>query len=182
MIFNPETHHRRSVRLKEYDYSQPGAYFVTICSWLRAFIFGEIVNGKMELNEYGMVLEREWLNINNGRHNIDLDQFVVMPNHMHGIVVINGRGVLQYDPANNELQPSSQTIGSIIRRYKSATARQINIIRSTPGMPVWQRNYFEHIIRNEIEMDNIWEYIRNNPVRWAFDKDNPINIQIDPYP
>ena len=180
MIFNPETHSRRSVRLKEYDYSQPGAYFVTVCSWLRGFIFGEIINGKMELNEYGMVLKQEWLNINNGRNNIDLDQFVVIPNHMHGIVVINPGGVLQYAPADNALRSPSQTIGSIIRKYKSTTTRQINIIRSTPGMPVWQRNYFEHILRNEIELNNIWKYIRNNPVRWAFDKDNPINIQIDP--
>ncbi len=180
MIFNPETHHRRSVRLKEYDYSQPGAYFVTICSWLRGFIFGEIINGKMELNEYGMVLEREWLHINNGRRNIDLDQFVVMPNHMHGILKINHKDLLQYAPVDNASRLPSQTIGSMIRRYKSFTTRQINIIRNTPGMPVWQRNYFEHIIGNEIEMHNIRGYIRNNPVRWAFDKDNPINIQIDP--
>lgn len=189
MIFNPEKHRGRSVRLKEYDYSQPGEYFVTICSWLRSFIFGEVINGKMELNEYGMVLEQEWLNINNGRHNVDLDQFVVMPNHVHGIVVINRRGE-GGTPKNNikyslqkggeTLPLHKQTLGEIVAYFKNVTTRQINIIRSTPETPVWQRNYFEHSIRNETEMNKIWEYIRSNPVRWAFDKDNPINIQIDP--
>jgi REP element-mobilizing transposase RayT len=180
LIFNPEIHNRRSVRLKVYDYAQPGAYFVTVCSWLRGFIFGEIINGKMEMNEYGMVLKQEWGKINNGHHDFDPDQFVVMPNHMHGIVNINRSGVLPYATGDNALRLQSQTIGSLIRRYKSTTTRQINNIRSTPCMPVLQRNYFEHIIRNDFEMDNIQEYIRNNPVRWAFDKDNPLNIQIDP--
>ena len=92
MIFNPEKHRRRSVRLRGYDYAQPGAYFITICSWLRGSTFGEIINSKMELNEYGLVVEREWLNTIHVRPNIDLDQFVVMPNHVHVIVIINRRG------------------------------------------------------------------------------------------
>ena len=180
MIFDPEKHHRRSVCLKEYNYSEPGTYFITICSWLRGFIFGEIINGKMELNEYGMIAEQEWLNNVHVSPHIDSDKFIVMPNHIHGIMIINRRGVLQYAPANDALQSPTQTIGSIVRGYISTTTRQVNIIRNTPGMPVWQRNYFEHLIRNEFELNNIREYMRNNTLRWAFDKDNPLNIQIEP--
>jgi putative transposase len=180
LIFNPEKHQRRSVRFKEYDYSQPGAYFVTICSWLRGFIFGEIINSKMELNEYGIAVEREWFNNVNVRTNIELDQFIIMPNHVHCILIINRKGVLQYAPTKDAFRSPTQTLGAIIRGYKSTTTKQINSIRNTPGMPVWQRNYFEHIISNEIELNKIREYISNNPLRWAFDKDNPLNIQIDP--
>jgi len=180
LIFNPEKHRRRSVRLRGYDYSQPGAYFVTICSWLRGSIFGDIVNGKIQLNEIGVVVEREWLNTIHVRQNIDLDQFVVMPNHVHVIVIINRKGVLQYAPTKDALRSPSQTLGAIIRGYKSTTTKQININRDTPDRSVWQRNYYEHVIRNEFELNNIRKYIRDNPVRWAFDKDNPLNIQVDP--
>jgi len=189
LIFNPEKHRRRSVRLTGYDYSQPGVYFVTICSWLRGSIFGEIINGKMVLNEFGMAVEREWLNNINVRPNIELDQFVVMPNHVHCILIINRRGEVaspkinaqQTLPKGGETQPLHKpTLGQIVAYFKYMTTKQINIIRDTPGVPVWQRNYYEHIIRNEIELNKIREYIRNNPVRWAFDKDNPLNIQIDP--
>ena len=189
MIFNPEIHRRRSVRLRGYDYSQPGAYFVTICSWLRGSTFGEIINRKMELNEYGLVVEREWLNTIHVRPNIDLDQFVVMPNHVHVIVIINRRGEVA-SPIHNIQQTLSMggetpplhkpTLGQIVAYFKYMTTKQINMIRNTPGMPVWQRNYYEHIIRNEIELNKIREYIRDNPVRWAFDKNNPLNIQVDP--
>ncbi len=191
MIFNPEKHQRRSVRLKGYDYSQPGVYFVTICSWLRGFIFGEIINGKMALNEYGMVAEREWFNNVNVRTNIELNQFIIMPNHVHCIVIINRnrRGEVA-SPNNNAQQTLPKggetpplhipTLGQIVAHFKYMTTKQINIIRDTPGVPVWQRNYYEHIIRNEIELNKIREYIRDNPVRWAFDKDNPLNIQVDP--
>lgn len=190
MIFNPEKHHRRSVRLKGYDYSQPGAYFVTICARLRQSIFGDNLNGKMELNENGIILEREWLINNNLRSNIELDQFVVMPNHVHGIVIINRRGevaspkIIAQQPLSKggETRPLHKpTLGQIVAFFKYITTKQINIIHNTPGVPVWQRNYFEHIIRDENELKKIREYIRNNPLRWAFDKDNPMNIQIEPW-
>ena len=88
MKYNPEKHHRRSVRLREYDYSQPGAYFVTICTWDRECIFGNIINGEMELNEYGRIIEEEWLQTGYVRLNVEIDQYVVMPNHIHGILII----------------------------------------------------------------------------------------------
>ena len=190
MIIDPEKHQRLSVRLKEYGCSQPSAYFVTICSWLRGSIFGEIINGKMELNEFGIVVERECLNNIKVLPNIKLDQFVVMPNHVHGIVFINRRGEVA-SPKINAQQTLPKgwegsslhkpTLGQIVAYYKYMTTKQINIIRNTPGMPVWQRNYFEHVIRDENDLKNTREYILNNTLRWAFDKNNPLNIQVDPW-
>jgi putative transposase len=89
MNYVAEKHHRRSVRLKEYDYSQPGAYFVTVCSWNRECVFGNIANGEMELNEYGRMIEKEWIQTGNVRTNVEIDKYIVMPNHFHGILIIN---------------------------------------------------------------------------------------------
>jgi REP element-mobilizing transposase RayT len=186
--YNQEKHHRRSVRLQGYDYSGPGAYYITICAWNRECIFGEIIDGEMKLNEYGKVVHREWMCTGNIRPNVELDEFVIMPNHIHGILAINyrmnvlrrgmpRRGVLPYTPANVGLRSPSQTIGAIIRGFKSTVTKSINILCNTPGIPVWQRNYFEHVIRNEKELFRIREYIRINPVQWDMDEENPVNIK-----
>ena len=188
MKYNREKQHRRSVRLKGYDYSSPGAYFVTVCAWNRECMFGDIINGELKLNEYGKVIRREWIHTGDIRSNVELDEFIVMPNHFHGILVINHRinllrtglmrgGVLQYAPTGKGLRSPSQTIGAIIRGVKSAVTKSINILRKTPGMPVWQRNYFEHVIRNEKELCRIREYIRINPLQWDIDEENPENIK-----
>lgn len=180
MTYNPEIHNRRSIRLKGYDYSQAGAYFVTICTNNREFLFGEISNGVMALNEYGRIVEIEWLKTPEIRPNIELLEYIIMPNHFHGIVVIdeNRRGVLQYAPttasshkttASTNFRSPSQTIGAIIRGFKSAVTKKINIDRSMPGIPVWQRNYYEHIIRDDESYYRISEYIKNNPVNWQKD-------------
>ena len=186
MKYNREKHHRRSVRLKGYDYSSPGAYFVTVCAWNRECIFGDIINGQIKLNDYGVIIQREWMNTVDIRPNVELDEFIVMPNHFHGIIIINAgnirrgvscKGVLQYAPTDTGLRSPSQTIGAIIRGFKSAVTKSINILRNTPGMPVWQRNYFEHVIRNDKELFRIREYIRFNPVQWDIDEENPANIK-----
>ncbi len=172
MNYDPNKHHRRSIRLKNYDYSQPGAYFITICTHNRQNLFGEIVDGEMILNEFGKIVYNEWLNTANIRPNIIVDEFIVMPNHLHGILIIvdNCRGTLQRAPAMERFgQPTSNSIPTIIRLFKSACTKQINIIRQSPANPVWQRNYYEHIIRNENELDRIREYIINNPLKWSFD-------------
>ena len=202
MKYNPDKHHRRSVRLQGYDYAKPGAYFITICAHNRTCLFGKIVDGKMELNEFGMIVKNEWLRTSIIRPNIDIDEFVIMPNHLHGILIIvdnnHCRGVWPYAPtmpyapttpyapaSETEITPStnkpnqtsefkspSQTIGAIIRGFKSATTKQINVCRNSPGTPVWQRNYYEHIIRNDDELNRIRAYIKNNPVNWPQDKNN----------
>ena len=191
MRFDSETHHRRSIRLKDYDYANAGAYFVTICTHKRQGLFGDVIDGKMRLNDAGIIVRDVWLQTEMIRPNVILDVFVVMPNHIHGIVVIarryrRRRGVLQYAPTllpdgtddgdgasspktktkPTRLQSPTQTIGAIIRGFKSAVTKRINAQRGTPGTPVWQRNYYESIIRSETSLNNIRYYIQANPRLW----------------
>ncbi|MCC7119008.1 MAG: hypothetical protein IT310_10825, partial [Anaerolineales bacterium] len=187
MTYDPKIHHRRSIRLKGYDYSQNGAYFITICVQDRKHLFGKIVNGEMRLNQFGVIARDEWVKTSEMRKNIEMDEFVIMPNHMHGIIVIDDgdggdrgvdgrrRGVLQYAPAEPaKFQSPSQTIGAIIRGYKGAVTKQINTLQINAGvynMPerIWQKNYYEHVIRNEISLNKIREYILSNPLNWKED-------------
>ena len=178
--YNRETHHRRSVRIKGYDYSQPGAYFITICSWQRESVFGEIVDGAMELNECGKIVQHEWFCSSVIRHEIELDVFVIMPNHIHGIIFINNTGRDNAVVGANGLSPlrmKPKSISSFMAGFKSAVTKQINISRGTEGRPVWQRNYYEHVIRNEKELFKIRKYIEYNPLRWSEDKDHPDNFE-----
>ncbi|MBI5187280.1 MAG: hypothetical protein HZA01_16360 [Nitrospinae bacterium] len=129
-MFTPEKHHRRSIRLKEYDYARNGAYFVTICAHNHQCLFGEIVNGEMQLGDFGQIVHAEWLQTAKLRSNVVLDVFVVMPNHFHAIFIINdGRGVLPYAPASApapaNFRSPSQTVGAIVRGFKSAATKKI---------------------------------------------------------
>ncbi len=182
MKYNPKKHHRHSIRLKYYDYSSPGAYFITICTKNRACLFGNIVNGKMILNEYGKIAHDEWLKTEIIRPRVKLDSFVIMPNHIHGIIILNDdicycRGTLQRAPTTQRAptfeqfgKPTSDSIPTIVRLFKSATTKRINEYRNTPTVSVWQRNYYEHIIRNNTELKHIRNYIENNPIKWENDK------------
>jgi len=220
--YNPNIHHRRSIRLKGYDYSQAGLYFVTICCQDRACLFGEIENGKMKLNIYGQIAWQEWQATEIIRNNTALHEFIVMPNHIHGIIeilfqhkgeeidqAIDSKDKIHKKSAENEselrfapaaatamekFKSPSQTIGAIIRGYKIATIKKIkdNILNSgstgelqfapTEIAPteeiiqldfkIWQRNYYEHIIRDEKSYQTISEYIINNPAKWARGKFN----------
>jgi REP element-mobilizing transposase RayT len=185
MIFDPQKHHRRSIRLREYDYSQTGFYFITICVHERQCLFGEIINGQLQLNKYGEIAHNEWENTAKIRKNVSLDVFVIMPNHVHGIVVIhdnNRRGTmpraLEKDTAHHAPtleqfgKPTSNSIPTIIRSYKATVTKQVNQLRNTLGAQFWQRNYYEHIIRNEKELSNIRQYIVNNPLHWDFDREH----------
>ncbi|WP_395946637.1 transposase [Caedibacter taeniospiralis] len=181
--------HRHTIRLKGYDYSQKGAYFVTICTQDKACIFGEIIDDKMVLNEIGKIVHNEWLNTSKIRSNIICDVFIVMPNHIHGIIVINesygsvqfGRmqsdGRMQYAPTEDmlqvKLQSPSQTIGAIVRGFKASVTKQINELQQTRGQTIWQRNYYEHVIRDADDYNRVYEYIENNPQRWSLDSLNP---------
>ncbi len=192
---------RRSIRLPNYDYSQSGAYFITICTHQREWLFGEILNEKMLLNEFGNIARNEWLETPKIRPNLELGEFIIMPNHIHGIIWIKDelskgvsggedevdrKGVLQYAPRSKGTEhraptkhhittvekfgkPTSNSIPTIIRSFKAATTKQINITRKLPGFAVWQRNYYEHIIRNEKDLNNITQYIKNNPKNWEKD-------------
>jgi len=178
MRYNKDIHHRRSIRLKGFDYAQAGAYFVTICSWDRECILGNIVDGQVHLNQHGEIVKSEWLKTGDIRSSILLDEFIIMPNHIHGILVINNsRGTLRRAPMYERFgNPVSNSLSTIVRLFKSTTTKQMNALRSTQGRPVWQRNYYEHIIRDDEELNRIREYIMNNPLQWDEDENNPVNV------
>jgi len=178
--YNPDIHHRRSIRLKGYDYTQAGLYFITICTFDKHHLFGKISNGKMILNEFGKIAKNEWLKTAEIRKNIGILENIIMPNHIHGIISINdidnGRGTVHRAPTYRAPtkerfgKPTSNTIPTIVRGYKSTVTKQINMLRHTPDAPVWQRNYYEHIIRDEKSYYQIAEYITNNPLKWLDDR------------
>jgi REP element-mobilizing transposase RayT len=177
MSFDPGKHHRRSIRLPGHDYGQVGAYFITVCTRNRQCLFGDVVDEAMRLNECGETVEHEWSRTGVLRRNLVPDAFIVMPNHFHAIVTLpdSGRGVLQYAPTADQpsLRSPSQTIGAIVRGFKSAVTRQINALRRTARVSVWQRNYYEHIIRSEASLNAIRCYIESNPLLWRYDAYNP---------
>lgn len=204
---------RRSIRLKGYDYSQAGAYFVSICTQNRECVFGEIVAGKMVLNDAGRMVESVWGGLPVRFDHIELDEFIVMPNHIHGIFVLRRRGESCIRPdCNNDYKsvekqlgehkvrpygrpdsPGDQTLGEhevrpygtlpntvgrIIQAFKSITTHEYTIGVKQYGWPpypvkLWQRNFYEHIIRDENELNRIREYIQKNPIKWEFDRENP---------
>lgn len=183
MHFDPNRHHRRSIRLRGYDYTQPGAYFVTICEINRACIFGEIRDGEMRLNDLGSLAEDCWVALPEHFPNVELAEYIVMPNHVHGILVVNGQmvGARHASPLPNtplDGRPHGAapgSVGAIMGSYKSAVSKRINLLRDTPGNAVFQRNYYEHVIRNEREHVAIAAYICGNPANWPLDTDNPKN-------
>jgi len=182
MKYNYEKHRRRSIRLQGHDYSDPGAYFVTICTWDRECIFGEIIDGKMELNEYGKIAKTCLEQVPDHFRAVTIDEYMIMPNHVHGILIINAgnicRGMACHAPTARQFaKPVANSLWTIVGAFKSAVTKSINIMRDTPGTHLWQRNYFERIIRNEKELCRIREYIRFNPVQWDMDKDNPANLK-----
>ncbi len=165
------------MRLKGHDYSQAGAYFVTLCTQSRECLFGEIVDMEMRLNELGRIVSECWDDMPKHFPNVELDEFVMMPNHMHGIILITvdvGAKHLQIAANASPLHGTqSGSLGAIIQNFKSVSTRKINQLREPRGVTIWQRNYFEHIIRNDKELNSIRDYIAANPARWEEDKENP---------
>ncbi len=175
--FDPQKHHRRSIRLPEYDYGQTGAYFVTIVAWHRECLFGNVVDGEMKLSKFGLVARGQWEKLPNRFPNIELGAFMIMPNHVHAIIVIMaGRGTAENrndrDGESTRRAPTQEgfqkpvkgSIPTIVRSYKSAVSYRINLIRGTQDIPVWQRNFYEHTIRNEKDLHNKTDYINANPL------------------
>ena len=220
MTYHPARHHRRSIRLRGYDYSQAGAYFVTICANNRECLFGEVVDGKMRLNDAGRMIEKWWLEMNRAFPTMETDEYIVMPNHFHGVVVIVGADLrvcpivgadlrvcpivgadlrvcpivgadlrvcpivgadLRVCPivgAGNRGAHTGAPLPSIIQWFKTMTTNEyIRGVKTSAWPPfpgkLWQRNYYEHIIRDEESLNRIREYIRNNPLQWALDRENP---------
>ena len=169
---HPKKPRRRSIRLSSYDYSRAGAYFITVCTAGRRLLFGEVIDNEVKLNALGKIAAEEWSKSAQIRAEIELDVWVVMPNHIHGIVVIkDDRRWSDQTTAPRKMRPKS--LSSLLAGFKSATFRRINVMRGTPGAPVWQRNYYEHVIRNESVLDQIRQYIVENPIKWSEDPENP---------
>jgi putative transposase len=205
MPYNPQVHHRRSIRLKGYDYTLPGAYFVTLVAWQRECLFGTIQDDESVLSQVGNTVAACWRHLP-AFFAIRLDEWVIMPNHFHGILLIEAQGkgeasasaaraVSQFHLADAQgkgeasataIQAVSRphladaspqrpigtppgSLGAIVQNFKSITTRKINQLRHTPGVPVWQHNYYERIIRDEAEWDRIRQYILDNPRRWQED-------------
>jgi REP-associated tyrosine transposase len=172
MKFDPDRHHRRSIRLPGYDYSQPGTYFITICTYQREYTLSTIHNRTVNLSPTGQVVERYWRVLPERFLFIELDTFVIMPNHLHGIIVINDRG--SWDGTSPDgRQPSllkgtqSGSLAALIQNFKSVSTRKINQSLQSRRTPVWQRGYYERVIRDEAEWNSIRQYIEANPERWA---------------
>ncbi len=210
--YNPNIHHRRSIRLKGYDYSQEGLYFVTICVQNRKYLFGHIVNKKMILNDAGQMVQSEWVKLPQRFQNIQLHEYIVMPNHFHAILEIVGAtlvvasdmgqpqgiaptispstdaptdaptiprtdasGITPTISPPTDVPTDAPTVGDMIGAFKSiTTVEYIRGVKSKNWQPfdrrLWQRNYWEHIIRNEKSYKNISQYIINNPIKWDDDK------------
>ena len=174
------THHRSSIRLKDYDYTIPGAYFITLLAHGSTCFFGDISSNQASMNPFGEIVREEWLRTPNVRPEITLDEYVIMPNHLHAIIYISepttvgahGRAPL-HTPVYTFSRPP-KSLGSFIAGFKSIVTKRITILRATPGQPVWQRNYYEHIIRDDQDLNRIRTYIRNNPIQWGTDHEYPI--------
>ncbi len=209
--YDPARHHRRSIRLKGYDYTQPGAYFITLCVHERAHLFGAVVDGEMQLNDAGRVVEQCWRDISAHFPHVALDAFVVMPNHVHGVLWIVDTitepdagtvGANNHSPtigaenlpptigAENlpplpppDVSPprphgTSKTIGSVVRGFKIGVTQWFR--QNTALYTIWQRNYYEHIIRHERALNAIRRYILENPLRWSLDRENIHRTGSDP--
>jgi len=202
--FDPQKHHRRSIRLRGYDYSQDGVYYVTIVTWQREFLFGSIVNQKMMLSPYGEIVQKWWEEIPVHFSNAETGAFVIMPNHVHGIIYIvdERRGTVSVPKDNGEKTISQNnnmsgeilggeipkrhaapplcmpTLGQIVAYFKYQSTKEMNKADNTGAVTkFWQRNYYEHIIRNEKDLQNKTDYIEANPRLWDEDDENPINVK-----
>jgi putative transposase len=164
---------RKPLRLQGYDYGQNGAYYITVCTYQRTCLFGDIINGEMVLNDEGRIIEAEWLRTPLLRNDVLLDEFIIMPNHVHMILFFVGGDCIAPPMQPHGTMQSSPTLGTIMRGFKSSCTKQINHYRQTSNQPVWQRGYHDHIVRNEHDLNRIRQYIINNPLQWADDTENP---------
>ncbi|MDI6853858.1 MAG: transposase [Deltaproteobacteria bacterium] len=158
---------RKPLRLSGFDYGQTGAYFITICTADRENLFGHIIDGQMQENKIGKTVHVLWHDLNNRFNSIETDAFVVMPNHVHGIIIVGA----QFIAPSKGLMNQAPTLGDIVRTFKAVSSREIRT--SLLSRFAWQRNYYEHVIRDDKSLNRIREYIVTNPLRWELDRENP---------
>jgi putative transposase len=165
--YDPDNHYRKSIRLKGYDYSRPGAYFISIVTENRECLFGDVIDCQMVLNKAGELVRNIWEGLQKRFSNMELDAYVVMPNHIHGIIC-----VVERDEAALASKSKKPTLGEIIRVFKSISAIEVNKILGRQGKSLWQQNYYDHVIRDEKDLDSRRKYIMDNPGKWAEDKEH----------
>jgi putative transposase len=182
---------RHSIRLRGYDHTRPGAYFVTLCTQDHRPLFGRVARGEMELSPYGHIVEDEWAHTGELRPYVRLGALAVMPNHVHAIIWILRPDASPSETEENEPgmgtadsytgtarrarterfgKPVPGSLPTIVRAFKAAVTKRINERRGTPGAPVWHRSYYEHVIRDESDLARLRTYIAENPGRWAEDR------------
>jgi REP element-mobilizing transposase RayT len=173
MPYDPSKHHRRSIRLQGYDYRQAGIYHVTICSFEKRCVFGKIEEDQFIPNAYGRIVMDCWLNIENHTPFPTLDEWQLMPNHLHGLLVLSAEKIAGESPAEPQFQVPAGSLGVVVRSFKAAVKRQVNKLRSERELApveVWQSNYYEHIVRDEDDLNRIRRYIIENPLNWDLDE------------
>ncbi len=166
--YDPARHHRRSIRLRGYNYRQPGSYFVTICVQHRECLFGKVLGATVQLSQFGVLVEKQLEHFAAGNEGVAIASYIIMPNHIHFIL-----DILPSDQCNSFQKRA--TLGQLIQTFKYETTKQINVQRNTPGIKVWQRNYYEHIIRDNSSRQKLQSYIQENPLRWTIDQLHPQN-------
>ena len=209
MTRKDEKRNRRSIRLPDCTYGAPGAYFITLCVKNHRCVFGKVVRGKMRFSRYGTIVKEEWRRTGRKREEAKAGCYAVMPNHFHGILFIRGKSATRcrhsekgtarraptnprnvprrFDDGTPRLRsfgkPTRGSLSAVVRGFKSAVTHRVNRIRNTPGAVLWQRNYYERVVRDAKELDAIRKYILENPTRWAFDHNNPErSAESDPLP
>ena len=189
--YDPRIHHRRSIRLRGYDYSHGGAYFVTIVTQGGACLFGEVLEAQMQMNEAGSMVQEVWWGLSQRFAGVEVGSMVVMPNHLHGVIALyepvgaplvgaqsRGNRATVDNRATTRVAP---TLGSVVGAFKSlTTVEYVRGVRARGWAPfrgrLWQRNYYEHIVRGDKSLERIEQYILDNPANWYLDKENPLNM------
>lgn len=174
MQYDPSRHHRRTLRLPQHTYASRGSYYVTICTAVRGEIFGTVRRGALHYNAIGRIVYATWLSLPEHYAHVHRDAFVVMPDHVHGILTFDGTQA-EFDDSNATpagiappLRPGSLPV--VIRAFKSAATREVNRMHNTPGATLWQGRYYEHVVRDDADMERIRRYIADNPARWRAPK------------
>jgi len=199
MVINERDRRRRSIRLKDYDYHHAGAYFVTIVTQDRRCLFGDVVDGKMQLNSAGQMIQAVWNDLSTYYRSVVTDAFAVLPNHLHGVIVLVGAGPCACPESGGQPQGVAPTktrsayagvarhlsLPDVLHRFKTLTTQRYTLGVKENGWVrfhrrLWQRNYFEHVIRDEKSLNRIRQYILDNPARWQFDRENPAVVIPEP--
>ncbi len=172
--YDPKHHRRQPLRFKGYDYTQAGLYFVTLFTQGRQLRFGDIAQDKMPLNHTGQLVAEAWEWPAVQYPYVALDKYVIMPNHLHSLIAItdHARGGSRTAPTSGR-----KPLGRLIGAFKTVASKRVNLARKTLGQPVWQRNYHEHVVRDDESLMRIRQYILDNPARWHFDRENPLGSE-----